>query len=236
MWRKIFNKKDKKSNPNTDPLVESLRRQLSKSTPEERMKVGGREIYNFLLKPATEPGSPKLPIQVMLYTLGLMTGCACQEAARKESPNQIMTVRLDNGKIFYTGPLILQKIFEEKYSPWAFIGGGMDQIDRRKAFESFDIVDAVRHSVDTMGSSEFGKVRVPRSQRPDVIPDETIRDLWRKYREHIEQIIPSRLEWPGCYGEAIQLVIIDSKGVTEPEIALSILAESMLTSSKMPLK
>lgn len=236
MWRKIFNKKHKKSNPSVDPFVDSLRRQLSKLTPEERMKFGGKELYNFLLRPTAEPGSPKLPIQIMLYTMGLMAGCACQEAARKQKPSQIMTIQLNDGKIFYTGPLILQKIFEEKYSPWAFIGGGMDQIGRRKAFESFDVVGAVGHSVDTMGTSEFGEIRAPKSQRPDIVPDETIRELWEKCREHLEQIVPSRLEWPGCYGEAIQLAILYSKNIIEPEIALSILAESMLTSSKMPLK
>lgn len=233
----LFKKKPKAINDKMlkDNLITSLREQLESMNESDHITVGGQEMFNFLMRPHKDDTEPRLPIQIFLCVSSMIAGYAAQVAARAESPENILEISMNNGQKFYLGDSILQKIFVEKYSPWSFVGGGMKQIGRTKAFKAFDIQECVGHSAQVMGSDDFYAIRVPKKHQPDVLTPKDFVGLWKTCSEHLGAIVPNQQEWASCYGFVLQQAIIHAKGIIDPKIALTIIAESMLIASKLDL-
>lgn len=234
----LFKKKVKNTSSVSpqDALIASLRDRLARMSHVDRIALGGQEMFEFLMRPHKDDTEPRLPIQIFLCIASMLAGYAAQTAARITSPGSVLTVDMKDGQRFYIGDTILQKLFfEQYYSPWPFVGGGMDQIGKVKEFQAFDIQERVAHSTQIMGSEDFFHIRVPEQHQPDVLPPKALADLWEACSEHLGAIVPDRWEWPGCYGIVLQHAIIHSKNIIDPNIALAIIAESMLIASKLDL-
>lgn len=227
---------DKSSGVSNDILIESLRYQLAQLSPEERMKFGGQEMFDFIMRPVYNSKDKKMSIELLLYISSLIAGCACQMAAMADDPGTILTLRVKGGETYYAGDAILQKLFGEQYSPWAIVGGGMKQIGQEQVFRDFDIKDCIKYSMETMGSDKFGVIRMPDQYRPEVLSKESITKLWNSCTDHLRRIIPSVSEWPGCYGVMLQKAIVSAGDIIKPDAALTIIAESMLYASKLELR
>lgn len=227
---------DKSSGVSNDILIESLRYQLAQLTPEERMKFGGQEMFDFIMRPVYNSKDKMMSIELLLYVSSLMAGCACQMAAMAEDPKAILTLQVEDGETYYAGDAILQKLFGEQYSPWAIVGGGMKQIGQEQVFRDFDIEDCIKYSMETMGSDKFGVIRMPDQYRPEVLSKESITKLWNSCTDHLRRIIPSVSEWPGCYGVMLQKAIVSAGDIIKPDAALTIITESMLYASKLELR
>lgn len=227
---------DKSSGVSNDVLIESLRYQLAQLSPEERMKFGGQEMFNFVMRPVYNSKDKKMSIELLLYISSLMAGCACQMAAMADDPGTILTLRVKGGETYYAGNIILQKLFGEQYSPWSIVGGGMKQIGQEQVFRDFDIQDCIKYSMEAMGSDKFGVIRMPDQYRPEVLSKESITKLWNSCTDHLKRIIPSVSEWPGCYGVMLQKAIVSARDIIKPDAALTIIAESMLYASKLELR
>lgn len=218
-----------------DHLITSLREKLESMNDIDRITVGGQEMFNFLMIPHKDDTEPRLPIQIFLCVSSMLAGYAAQVAVRVESPETILEIGMKNGQKFYLGDGILQKIFVEKYSPWSFVGGGMKQIGKIKAFKAFDIQECVGHSAQVMGSNDFYTIRVPKNHQPDVLTPKDFVGLWKICSEHLGAIIPNKQEWASCYGFVLQQAIIHARGIIDPNVVLTIIAESMLIASKLDL-
>ena len=227
---------DKSSGVSNDILIESLRYQLAQLNPEERMKFGGQEMFDFIMRPVYNSKDKKMSIELLLYISSLMAGCACQMAAMADDPGAILTLRVKGGETYYAGDAILQKLFGEQYSPWSIVGGGMKQIGQEQVFRDFDIQDCIKYSMETMGSDKFGVIRMPDQYRPEVLSKESIAELWNSCTDHLRRIIPSVSEWPGCYGVMLQKAIVSAGDIIKPDAALTIIAESILYASKLELR
>ncbi len=177
-----------------------------------------------------------MSIELLLYISSLIAGCACQMAAMADDPGAILTLRVKGGETYYAGDAILQKLFGEQYSPWSIVGGGMKQIGQEQVFRGFDIQDCIKYSMETMGSDKFGVIRMPDQYRPEVLSKESITELWNSCTDHLRRIIPSVSEWPGCYGVMLQKAIVSAGDIIKPDVALTIIAESMLYASKLELR
>ena len=233
----LFKKKPKAINDKIlkDNLIVSLREQLESMNESDRITIGGQEMFEFLMQPHKDDTEPRLPIQIFLCVSSMLAGYATQIAARAESPENILEIGMEDGQKFYLGDKILQKVFLETYSPWSFIGGGMEQIGKVKVFKAFDIQECVGHSAQVMGSDDFYNIRVPKNHQPDVLAPKDFAELWKTCSEHLSAIVPNQQEWPGCYGVVLHQAIIHAKGIIDPKIALTIIAESMLIASKLDL-
>ena len=234
--KSLANTEDKSSGVSNDVLIESLRYQLAQLTPEERMKFGGQEMFNFIMRPIYNSKDKKMSIELLLYISSLIAGCACQMATMADDPEAILTLQVEDGETYYAGDAILQKLFGEQYSPWAIVGGGMKQIGQEQVFRDFDIQDCIKYSIETMGSDKFGVIRMPDQYRPEVLSKESITKLWNSCADHLKRIIPSVSEWPGCYGVMLQKAIVSAGDIIKPDAALTIIAESMLYASKLELR
>ena len=218
-----------------DHLITSLREKLGSMNDIDRITVGGQEMFNFLMIPHKDDTEPRLPIQIFLCISSMLAGYAAQVAVRAESPETILEIVMNNGQKFYLSDGILQKIFIEKYSPWSFVGGSMKQIGKTKIFKAFDIQECIGHSAQVMGSDDFYAIRVPKKHQPDVLTPKDFVGLWKTCSEHLGAIIPDQQEWASCYGFVLQQTIIHAKDIIDPNVALTIIAESMLIASKLDL-
>ncbi len=218
-----------------DHLITSLREKVGSMNDIDRITVGGQEMFNFLMIPHKDDTEPRLPIQILLCVSSMLAGYAAQVAVRVESPETILEIGMKNGQKFYLGDGILQKIFVEKYSPWSFVGGGMKQIGKTKAFKAFDIQECIGHSAQVMGSNDFYTIRVPKNHQPDALTPKDFVGLWKTCSEHLGAIIPNQQEWASCYGFVLQQAIIHAKDIIDPNVVLTIIAESMLIASKLDL-
>lgn len=60
---------DKSSGVSNDVLIESLRYQLAQLNPEERMELGGQEMFNFVMRPVYNSKDKKMSIELLLLYL-----------------------------------------------------------------------------------------------------------------------------------------------------------------------
>lgn len=224
----------------SDPRLQALRQQLDAATPDQRKQIGGKEMLAYLTHAMQKSDPQGIRAEDMLCILGSLYGHSCLKAVMVESMNQqgnplagLMAVQMNDGSSMYVGEATLKKIFQSDDSLWSVIGKVAEQTGHREALETFNVEELIQHSAESMGSSEFGLVRVEQQHQPRLKPQQWLDELWKPYSEHLGGIISDQSEWPGCFGVSIYEAMLLAKDQLDIKTSIAIMVESALTTAKI---
>lgn len=171
--------------------------------------------------------------------LGALAGYACQAAVRAQhaatgssTPLPLNDALVADGRHFFFGDALNRPLAETKLSVWSLAAGAAQQAGC-KALP--DISEIFGHVSKNLGSSQFGVPRVPDQHRPGVTIDQTLKALWPKLQPLVQKVCLDPMHWPIAYSLAIQDLFQSTKGVLDPGIALAIVMETAVPSSKIDL-
>jgi hypothetical protein len=244
-----FKRKDKNQKPktqDTDQKVQessfdqAMKRTLASATPLQRASLCGK----FMLQRLTESMSATDPhgvrIENLLCYLGALAGYSCQAGLRKEyvklqgqkEESVFMVLGLSDGTKAYAGPN-LQKLLIDTI--WSLVGGGAERIGQRAVYDAMDVEEMIKHSAETIGNQEFGVLRVEKEHQAKELPQESLKSLWPVFEPMLDAYTDKPLEWPLCFAVAIQEAMVMTQGKIDPKVAMTIVMESALTTSKVDL-
>lgn len=171
--------------------------------------------------------------------LGALAGYACQAAVRAQhaatggtTPLPLNDALIADGRHFFFGDALNRPLAETKLSVWSLAAGAAQQAGC-KALP--DISEIFGHVSKNLGSPQFGVPRVPEQNRPGVTIDQTLKALWPKLQPLVQKVCLDPMHWPIAYSLAIQELFQSTKGLLDPGIALSIVMETAIPSSKIDL-
>lgn len=204
------------------------------------VKKGGKLLAkNLFTAMSTDKG---IHVESLLSALGALAGYACQISVREEYVHQqkraesevfIVVNSKQFGDTYYFGDLLNKPLAESRYSVWSLASGAAQ---KNGLTELIDLHDIFRHVTDTLGKSEFGVPRIPDAHKAREVPINYVSFLWPQLFPLARSFCRKPSEWPILFGVAIQEILYVSKGMIEPQMALTIIMESAIPMSKIHLQ
>jgi len=201
------------------------------------VKKGGKEIASKLF--AAMSADNGIHLESLLSALGALAGYACQisvretfvvQQGRPEKEVFIVVNSKQNGVTYYFGDLLNKPLAESRYSVWSLASGATQKLGLQQLI---DLHDIFKHVTDTLGSDAFGMPRTPVEHQAKETPFNYVSFLWPKLFPLAQSFSKSPADWPVVFGVAIQEILFASKGLIDPQLALSIVMESAIPMSKI---
>jgi len=171
--------------------------------------------------------------------LGALAGYACQAAVRAQhaatgssAPVPLNDVQTADGRHFFFGDALNGPLAETKLSVWSLAAGAAQQAGCKTLPDISEIFGSIAKNV---GGAQFGVPHVPDQHRPGITIEQTLKALWPKLQPLVQKVCLDPLHWPIAYSLAIQELFQSTKGVLDPGIALTIVMETAVSSSKFDL-
>lgn len=220
--------------------VESLLaaiRERSKQDPLAGAKIAAQEVYQRLT--SAMQNDKGVHAESLLCALGALAGYACQASVRQRNLAQglaedagLVTIETRNGSKYFYGDAVNSPLAESRYSVWGLAAAAA----QKSGCQTLpDLAAMFSHSMNTIGSAEFGLLRLPLRQSPADQPLNYLKALWPNLLPTIRMLCPHPAHWPIMFGLAIQDAIHGGKTVIDPCIALRIVMESAIAMSKVDL-
>lgn len=172
--------------------------------------------------------------------LGALAGYACQAAVRAQhdasgisSPLPLNDILTADGRHFFFGDALNAPLAQSQLSVWSLAAAGAQQAGCQ---DILDIGEVFAAAAKDIGGPEFGIPRVPVQHRPGVTIEQTLKALWPKLQPLVQKVCLDPTHWPIAYSLAIQEFFRSTKGVLDPGLALRIVMETAVPSSKLDLK
>jgi hypothetical protein len=206
--------------------------------PLLKAKMGANDVFQRLLIAMKDQKG--VHVESLLCVLGTLAGYSCQASIRKElieekglsEDKAFVIVECADGSKYYFGDALNKPLAESQYSVWSLSAGAVNHLG---AEQLIDINEIFTHVSQTVGSSEFGKLRLPEEHNTGDLPYNYLKALWPVFLPIIQFYCPPS-QWPILFGLAIQECIFFAKDVIDPLLALSIVMESAVAMSKVNLK
>jgi hypothetical protein len=171
--------------------------------------------------------------------LGTLAGYACQAAIRMEheargdsSPLPLDDIQTADGRHFFFGDALNGPLVQSQFSVWSLAAGAAQQSGCQNLPDIEEIFAATAKNV---GGVAFGVPRVPEQHRPGLTIEQILRALWPRLHPLVQKVCLDPMHWPIAYGLAIQDLFRSTKGMLDPNVALRIVIESAVPSSKLDL-
>jgi hypothetical protein len=173
----------------------------------------------------------------MLNALGACAGFAAQVAVWRElvlpakrNPGDFLCFGTTKShEIFFLGEPINQFLLATADDRLSFLSLAAATLSN--ASELVDIPDLLRHVAGSLGTSGFGRPRVPPSVRLSELPRAALGRTWGKVARILRENRPA--EWPALLGAAAYNIIDANRPALAPPIALRILLEAAVPMSKL---
>jgi len=186
--------------------------------------------------------------EAVLCALGALAGYAAQQAIRETMvktgkltlDQAFAVIETRSGEVFFFGELLNAVIVASnggsgptldlpgQASIWKIVSeGGFDA----GAINLPDVGDIIKHCAATVGGDEFGVPRVADAHMPDILPREAVSRFWPAARRKLAGHEPMR--WPLQLALAARTLIVSSKSVLRPDIAVQIVMEAAVPMSKI---
>ena len=179
----------------------------------------------------------RVHVETMLSALGALAGFGCQiavreaiKAGRLNPEGALVEVTTNDGATYYFGDQLNQPLLEAPISVWKLIAGGAQHAG---AQELHDIIEIVTHVSATVGSPEFGVLRVDASHQPHEAPIDALKKHWASSYELARSLDADPIMTGWYFAGAAQTVIIDAKEVIDPALAYRIVMEAAVAMSKV---
>lgn len=222
--------------PAIDSLVAAVR-ERSKEDPLAGARIAAQEVYHRLT--SAMQNDKGVHAESLLCALGALAGYACQVSVRQRNVARglaedagLATIEATDGNKYFCGDAINAPLAESQYSVWGLAAAAAQKSGCQ---DLLDVNEIFRHSIKSLGSSEFGLLRLPLRQSPADRPLNYLKALWPNLMPTMRLLCPIQAHWPILFGLAIQEAIHSGKSVIDPCIALKIVMESAIAMSKVDL-
>ncbi|WFP49428.1 hypothetical protein PL263_15165 [Methylomonas sp. EFPC3] len=222
------------------PAFESLLaaiRERSQEDPLAGAKIAAQEVFHRLT--AAMQNDKGVHAESLLCALGALAGYACQASVRQRNLAEglaaeagFVVIEGTDGNRYFYGDALNSPLAESQYSVWGLAAAAAQKSGCQALL---DVGELFRHSANTLGSAEFGVLRLPLRQSPADKPLNYLKALWPNLLPTVQLLCPAAAHWPILFGLAIQDAIHGGKTVIDPCIALKIVMESAITMSKVDL-
>ncbi|MGD9638596.1 MAG: hypothetical protein AB7U85_06015 [Alphaproteobacteria bacterium] len=176
--------------------------------------------------------------ETILSCLGALAGFGCQMAIREgfiktgkmTEDNAFTVIETQNGDKFFYGDFLNGALLEAKTSVWSLVAGAAQSSGAKELPDIHKICGQVAKNV---GSDDFGKITVPKEHQPDEYPIESLKKEWGKMYKVILKYNynPAFLGW--YFALAAQHLIIETKDIFPPVMAVQIVMEAAVSMSKI---
>lgn len=209
--------------------------EMSGQDPLIGARVGGKEVLERLMDAMqTERG---VHIESLLGALGALGGYACQASVRAraraeglEETARLARAQCADGKVYFFGDDLNRPLAEDEYSVWGIAAGGAQAAGCREIPQPDDVF---AHAAATVGSEQFGLPRLPPDHPMHDTPLAYLEAFWPEVFRLASKFCPDPAHWPVLLGLAIQELILQARGVIDPCLALQIVMECAVPTSKI---
>lgn len=179
-------------------------------------------------------------VETAFAALGTLAGYACQQSAiemvkdgsLETSQASIVSVNDKDGNTYLYGETINKPLLENRLSVWSLVAGAVQSYSEPLP----DINEIVAHTTQSIGTTEFGKPRLPDGHPIRYQPKDLLQ-LWQPMKSEILDVLPvPARDWGVAFGLAIQSLIDQAKGVLQPSVAATIAMECAIPMSKFVKK
>lgn len=189
----------------------------------------------------------RVELQSVLCALGALAGYAAQQAIRETMVKSgrltldqaFVVIETRSGEWFFFGDLINAVLGAQEggapgarnssqYTIWRIVSDAGYQAG---ALNLPDITDIVKHCAATVGGPEFGLPRLPDAHMPAVLPREAVTRFWPATLRQLNGA--GAMSWPLHLAMAAHKLIIESKDMIRPDIAVRIVMEAAVPMSKI---
>lgn len=222
------------------PATEALFRAIDaqrQTDPLIGAKLGAKDVFQKLLQGMK--GERGVHAESLLCALGALAGYACQASLREQSLAKgqpetaaFITVKSPDGKTYFFGEPLNQALAEGPYSVWSLAAGAAQHLGCQTLPELKPIFE---HVVQSVGTSSFGRPRLPQGRVASDTPVNYVRALWPALLPTVKRYCKEPSEWPMLFGAAAQEAMEASKAVLAPDVALLIVMECAIPMSKVDL-
>lgn len=179
----------------------------------------------------------RIRMESMLCVLGALAGYACQRSLLVEvsgkgdtRSEQIRLIQTEDGASFFDGEPLNYHLFQSSHSIWE-----LALVDVRLEEELPDLDDILRHTVQSMGTPDFGVPRLAQGQYAPYLPVEYVKMMWPSIFSMMRLVCQDPQEWAVAFGFAIQKVLGEYKEQLEMGLALRMVMESAIPMSRINL-
>jgi hypothetical protein len=208
-----------------------------KTDPLIGAKLAGKEILARLIAAMTNERGVHAPS--LLCALGALAGYACQASVRSralitgQSPDALLVVvDTTDGKQFYFGDALNEKLAEHQYSVWSLAAGGAQHAGAKSLPDLKEIFTRVAAS---LGTEQFGIPKSIEGHPPGDLPMTYLKGMWSGLLPVIKKLTGDPELWPVACGLAIQEAIALTSSALPPELGLTIVMEAAIPMSKVKL-
>jgi hypothetical protein len=187
----------------------------------------------------------RLHPETLLTEIGAVTGFAAQMALRKGviepqglDPSQILVeAGSRRGEMFYFGDalnaVLFERMDEPPYSIWSYVAG---TVPNPGADTLPDIIEMVRHAARTVGTREFGILRLPAAHRPRRPPRRALNQTWQLTYPLLRDAGRPPVDWPFDLALAAQRLMLMCRDTLPPRLAATIVMEAAIRMAKVDPK
>ncbi|MEL0167304.1 MAG: hypothetical protein VW877_04170 [Pseudomonadaceae bacterium] len=240
MFKGLFGKKEKPTKEETrspqEKVFFDVINEKKKTDPLIGMKLGSKEINTRLLSALkNEKG---VHIESLLGVLGSLAGYSCHAAFRemlvdsgKHKENEVFTViECKDGKKYYFGDLPNKPLAEGQVSIWGSVAGMLQHLGEKSLP---DIKATFAHVSNTIGGGSFGIPQIPDQNKPNDLPINYVKAMWKPLLPIMDKFCDSPMERPVLLGIAAQQAIEMGKEILHPNLAGQLVMECAIPMSKI---
>lgn len=188
--------------------------------------------------------------ETLMVLIGCVAGHSATQAAfaamADRSGPALMSAQVADGATYYFGDGLNRFLVpEDPATPalWSFIIAAARQAGVPQA-ELPDPGEFFAHATRTLGSPEYGVLRISDDHRPQWQPRETLDAFWpfaRQFLAYTDGPVPGNRAlavryWPTVAAIVAQQLLTMTKDVLDPRLSLRIIMESAVTMSKVDPK
>lgn len=209
-------------------------------------------------------------VETLLTAVGALAGFSAQNAiwesivkpgklplhgGKNMAEGAFVVAEGKNGETYYFGDLLNSYLVPQpaKYGPpesltlYAFVAAAVVGAGKKQVGHD-ELGDIFANAARTVGGADFGVPRLPKENRPHLMPREALNKLWPVTRQTLQFKDPKLVgapgefdprppaEWPMMIGIVAQRLIEKTKATLDPRLGMQIVFEAAIPMSKVDPK
>ncbi|MCE3233205.1 MAG: hypothetical protein K0R98_1462 [Rickettsiaceae bacterium] len=220
------------------PFKKNSNKETSTITKIDNSIIADKILNELIVRYKDERG---VHTETLLSCLGALAGFGCQIAIRNgliktgqyTEDTAFVVVKTKDEEKYFFGDMLNQPLLEAKTSVWSMVAGAAQSVGSNKLP---DICEIAQYVASSVGSDNFGKLRVIEEHQPQEQPIESLKKHWPSMYTQINSYNADQLFLGWHFGLAAQKLIVMTKDVLDPDLAVKIVMESAVAMAKIDPK
>lgn len=216
------------------PLIIGTLGYASKLAASEQVDIVEQFKLDFL-EATKKDGSAHIP--TTLSALGACAGFGCQMMIRQlvdegeaSSEDAFVKVHTEDGDIYYFGDQLNQPLLEGQISVWRIVAKAIGPGNEAALPDLMEMVEFV---VGSLGTPQYGTVRVPSNMQPYELPLQSLKRLWLKTQDTLKSRGEDTIFNGWYFATAAQVLMIELENSYDTKTGIQLVMESAIAMSKI---